>query len=171
VKIIEKVSTMKKATIYFALIIILLTACTSALTTTPQPTSSPTAAAEVTATPKPQSKNPSAKSDATPKPKGKSPQVAPTASNPAATPNAKPKGQTQPAAPASANPDLIVPEILGRPTNTLVTINVVPARAMDIVVEYGITAGVYDHQSAVSAPGGSPIAIGLDQLQPNTRYY
>ena len=42
---------------------------------------------------------------------------------------------------------------------------------MDIVVEYGTTAGVYDHQSAVSAPGGSPIEITLDQLQPNTRYY
>jgi hypothetical protein len=60
---------MKKATICFTLIIILLSACTAALTTTPQPTSTPTAAAEVTATLKPQSKNPPANSDATPKPK------------------------------------------------------------------------------------------------------
>ena len=43
---------------------------------------------------------------------------------------------------------------------------------MDIVVDYGTTAGVYDHQSAaVSAPAASPIEITLDQLQPNTRYY
>jgi hypothetical protein len=130
--------------------IILLTACTSALTTTPQATSSPAAAAEVTTTLNPQSKNPPANSDATPKPKIKN----------------------QPSVPTSSSPDFIVPEILGRPTDTSVTINVVPAQAMDIVVDYGTTAGAYDHHSAaVSAPSGSPIEILLNQLQPDTRYY
>jgi hypothetical protein len=164
---------MKKATTCFTLIIILLTACSSALTTTPQPTSSPAAAVQVTPATQSKGKIPPANADsATAKPKGKSPQAVPTAINPAATPNAKPKGQTQPPAPTSANPDFIAPEILGRPTNNSMTINVVPAKAMDIVVDYGTTAGVYDHQSAaVSAPGGSPIEITLDQLQPNTRYY
>jgi hypothetical protein len=142
---------MYKILIVFVMLsLILLAACTPAVTPTSQPS-----AASITPT-----------ETATKKPKEKATQPAPVA-----TKIAKPKGGEQPSAPVSTNPNVIAPEILGRPTNNSIVINVVPAQAMDIVVEYGTTAGVYDRQSAVSAPGGSPIEITLDQLQPNTRYY
>ncbi|MBP7688565.1 MAG: hypothetical protein KA765_11675, partial [Thermoflexales bacterium] len=118
----------------------LLTACTSAVTVTPQATM------------------PSSTS-------------APTVTAPA-TSAAQPKVKNPTVAPVSANADFVVPEILGRPTDHSITLNVVPVAAMDIVVEYGTTAGTYDQQSAaVSAPSGSPIEITLDQLRANTRYY
>jgi hypothetical protein len=142
---------MKKPIMLLTLIAILLAACAPAVT----PTSQPSVASTAQTAP------------ATRKPKGKA-----TPPAPAATQSTKPNGSDQPSAPISSSPDFIAPEILGRPTNNSITINVVPAQAMDIVVDYGTSAGAYDHQSApVSAPGGSPIEITLDQLQPNTRYY
>ena len=103
------------------------------------------------------------------KPKGKTPQ---SASTPAAA--VKDDGVPSGVTPASitTNPNFIAPEILGRPTDTSVIVNVVPATAMDVYAEYSSTTGAYDRQSAaVSAPGGSPIEIVIDQLQANTRYY
>ncbi len=143
---------MYKILIAFAMLsLILLAACTSVVTPTSQQSAASTASTE-TATKKPKEKG--------------------TPPAPAATKITWPKGVEQPSAPVSANPNVIAPEILGRPTNNSITIIVVPAQAMDIGVEYGTTAGAYDHQSAVvNAPGGSPIEITLDQLQPNTRYY
>jgi phosphodiesterase/alkaline phosphatase D-like protein len=139
---------------------ILLAACTPAVTVTPQPISAPTVMAPSSAIP------------------ATAPQATPVAAKKGQTPSAnadataKPQGKQPTAAPTSSNPDFIAPEISGRPTNNSITLNVVPAKAMDIVVEYGTAAEAYDHQSAaVSAPGGSPIEIALDQLQPNTRYY
>ncbi len=141
---------MYKILIVFVLLnLILLAACTPAVTPTSQPSAASIAPTET----------------ATKKPKEKAAQPAPVA-----TKIAKPKGGEQPSAPVSTNPNVIAPEILGRPTNNSITINVVPAQAMNIIVDYGTTAGVYEHQSAVSAPGGNPIEITLEQLQPNTRY-
>jgi hypothetical protein len=145
---------MKKPIILLTLCAILLAACTQAVT----PTSQPSAVSTAQLAP------------ATKKPKAARP--APPVAIPDATQTTKPKGSNPQSAPVSANPDFIAPEILGRPANNSITINVVPAKAMDIVVDYGTTTGVYDHQSAaVSAPGAAPIEITLDQLQPNTRYY
>lgn len=143
---------MYKILIVFVMLsLISLTACTPAVTPTSQPGAASIAPTET----------------ATKKPKEKATQPVPVA-----TEIAKPKGGEQPSAPVSVNRNVIAPEILGRPTNNSIVINVVPAQVMAIVVEYGITAGVYDHQSAVvSAPGSSPIELTLDQLQPNTRYY
>jgi hypothetical protein len=141
---------MKKLIILLTLIAMVLAACTPAVTPTSQPSAASTASTEA----------------ATKKPKGKATQPAP-----AATQGTKPTGSDPQSAPVSANPNVIAPEILGRPTSNSITINVVPAQAMVIFVEYDTTAGVYERQSAVvSAPGGSPIEIALDQLQPNTRY-
>jgi hypothetical protein len=145
---------MKKPIILLTLCAILLAACTQAVTSTSQPSTVSTAQTA-----------PATK-------KHKATQPAPAAAVPEATQTTKSKGSNPQSAPVSSNADFIAPEILGRPTNHSITINVVPAKAMDIVVDYGTTAGTYDHHSAaVSAPGGSPIEITLDQLQPNTRYY
>ncbi len=143
---------MRKLLIIFVLLSgILLAACIPAVTPTSQPSAASTAPTE-TATKEPKEKV--------------------TQSAPATTKITKPKGSEQQSAPVSANPNVIAPEILGRPTNNSITINVVPAKPMNIVAEYGTAAGVYDHQSAtVNATGGSPVEIMLDQLQPNTRYY
>ncbi len=141
----------KQLIVFVLLSAILLTACTPAVMPTSQPSAASTAQTE--AAPK--------------KPKEKATQPAPVA-----TRSSEPKGSEQQSAPVSANPNVIAPEILGRPTNNSIMINVVPAKPMNIVVEYGTAAGMYDHQSAaVSAPGAAPIEITLEKLQPNTRYY
>jgi len=44
---------------------------------------------------------------------------------------------------SSANPDFIATEISGRPTDTSITINVVPAVALEIYYEYGTVTGTY----------------------------
>ena len=83
----------------------------------------------------------------------------------------KPKGKNPPTAATSTNPDFIATEILGRPTDTSVTVNVVPARAMDIYYEYGSTTGTYTAQtSPQAASAGVPLETLVSGLQPNTRY-
>jgi Calcineurin-like phosphoesterase len=162
---------MKRITIALTLLAVILAACTSGATVPSQPSSTPMINSPVIVQPQaaPTEQIPP---DAAKKPKGKAPQPAPTSAQPDATNTAKPKGKNPTQAPTSANADFIAPEILGRPTATSVTINVVPAKAMDIYAEYGATAGAYDRRSsAVSAPGGSPVEIVINPLQANTRYY
>src|SRR5512145_2541365 len=60
-----------------------------------------------------------------------------------AKPTKKPKGKNQLAVPTSINPDFIAYEIAGRPTDTSVTLNVVPATAMTVFYEYDTTSGTY----------------------------
>jgi hypothetical protein len=93
----------------------------------------------------------------------------PNGNDPSAT--KKPKGNPQPA-PTSSNPDFIATEILGRPTNTSVTVNVVPAVQMNIYYEYGTSPGAYTFQTAPqTAAANLPLETLIDGLQPNTRYY
>jgi hypothetical protein len=88
---------------------------------------------------------------------------------PAAT--KKPKGNPQ-SAPTSANADFIATEILGRPTNTSVTANIVPAVQMNVYYEYGTASGTYTSQTAPqTAPANVPLETLIEGLQPNTRYY
>jgi hypothetical protein len=93
----------------------------------------------------------------------------PRGNDPSAT--KKPKGNSPPA-PTSTDPDFIAAEILGRPTNTSVTVNVVPAAQMNIFYEYGIISGTYTAQTIPqTASPGAPLETLIDGLQPNTRYY
>ena len=64
------------------------------------------------------------------------------------------------------------PELLGRPTDSSVTIHVVPGSTIQAYVEYGLAPGSYQSQTpTVTAPANQPLRVLLSGLQPNTRYY
>jgi hypothetical protein len=64
------------------------------------------------------------------------------------------------------------PELVGRPTDTSITINIVPDATIEYYYEYGTASGVYTAQTSLAtAPGGQPHEIIISGLQPNTRYY
>jgi hypothetical protein len=156
---------MKRLLITFALLTIILTACVPAAAPNPQLSPMPMVSDQATVTldalPTEQSQ-----SEATKKPKGNNTQSA----NPNATKKAKEKYSR--AVPTSSNSDFIATEITGRPTNTSITINVVPAVLMEIFYEYGMTSGAYTSQTAPqSAAANVPLETLIDGLQPNTRYY
>ena len=64
-------------------------------------------------------------------------------------------------------------EVLGKPTDTSITINIVPAATIEYYYEYGTAPGDYDWDTlpAVQAVGGQPHEIVIGGLTPNTRYY
>jgi hypothetical protein len=63
-------------------------------------------------------------------------------------------------------------ELLGRPTDTSITINVVPDEEIELYYEYGTSSGVYPWQTtASSATGGQPYEVIISGLQPDTKYY
>jgi hypothetical protein len=63
-------------------------------------------------------------------------------------------------------------ELLGRPTDTSITLNVVPSSNGQAYFELGTTPGVYTAQtSPVALTSGTPANILIQNLQPNTRYY
>lgn len=72
------------------------------------------------------------------------------------------------------NPDypFVLTELLGRPTNNSITINMMAEENLDAYVEYGITSGVYSGQT-VSAVflANSPMVIEMNGLNPNTEYF
>ncbi len=68
--------------------------------------------------------------------------------------------------------DFIATEILGRPTDTSITVNVVPAGAMEVYYEYGLEPGSYAFRTDLqSAQAGEPIETLISDLLPNMRYY
>jgi hypothetical protein len=84
----------------------------------------------------------------------------------------KPKVENPSAGPYSSNPDFIATEIIGCPTDTSITINIVPATEMEIFYEYGTASGTYTSQTTPQkAIAGTPLETIIDGLQPNTRYY
>jgi hypothetical protein len=109
------------------------------------------------------------------KPKEQKQQPTATAqpNTPSSAAAAKPKDQKgQPGTAPSNNPDFIAAEILGRPTNASVTVNVVPSKNMEIYYEYGTASGNYANQTAeVTAAAGTPVESVIDKLAPNSRYY
>ena len=73
---------------------------------------------------------------------------------------------------ASGPSNLISAEILGRPTDKAITVNVIPMQNSDIYFEYGTESGKYTAQSQTqSGSAGVPVNIEMDNLQRNTQYY
>jgi hypothetical protein len=64
-------------------------------------------------------------------------------------------------------------ELLGKPTDTSITINIVPDSTIEYYYEYGIDeGGPYAAQtSPMTAAGGQPHEIVITGLSPDTRYY
>jgi len=63
-------------------------------------------------------------------------------------------------------------ELLGRPTNNSITLNIVTNTGIEAYVEYGSTSGVYTHTTAtISRAAQEPIEFLMDNLKSNTRYY
>ena len=63
-------------------------------------------------------------------------------------------------------------ELLGKPTNTSITINIVPDAPIQYYYEYGILPGTYTGQtSPVNAVAGQPHEVVITGLNPNTCYY
>jgi hypothetical protein len=169
---------MKRLLIALILFTILLTGCTPAETSAPPPGATPTAGELATAQ---LDSRPTVSAQATALPGTTTTEQVPPVdaktpkgkkSSPVSTVIAKPKGKQLLSAPTSTNPDFIATEILGRPTDTSVTANVVPTIAMEIFYEYGTKPGVYTAQTVLqSASASMPLETLIDGLQPNTRYY
>jgi len=63
-------------------------------------------------------------------------------------------------------------ELLGRPTDSSISIKVVPDAAIEYYYEYGVTPGSYGDQTATqSAAAGQPHTTVISGLQPDTKYY
>ena len=63
-------------------------------------------------------------------------------------------------------------ELLARPTNNSVTINVVADAALQAYFQYGTTSGVYTSQTGtVSVAANEPVQAVMTGLSANTRYY
>ena len=63
-------------------------------------------------------------------------------------------------------------ELLGKPTDTSIAINIVPASAIEYYYEYGTSSGSYSYETdPVTAAGGQPSEVVITGLIPNTRYY
>ncbi len=63
-------------------------------------------------------------------------------------------------------------ELLGKPTNNSIAINVVPAAAIQYYYKYGTSSGDLTQQtSPVDATGGQPSEVTLTGLTANTKYY
>ena len=140
---------MKRRYLIFTFIILALTACTPAPSVVPTSSPTPLAAAQATAQSAP----------------------APSAQiSPAATATS---GGTHPQlTPTSRDPSFIASPILGRPTDRSITLNVVPASALEITYEYGTAPGTYTARTAPqTATASTPLETLIDGLQPNTRYY
>jgi len=62
--------------------------------------------------------------------------------------------------------------ILGRPTNTSITANILTDKDMDVYIEYGTEASVHtNHTDIVQCPSKKPMEVVIDNLEPDTQYY
>lgn len=63
-------------------------------------------------------------------------------------------------------------ELLGKPTDTSITINIVPATTMEYHYQYGTSPGLYTEQTPNwTATGGQPHEVVISDLIPNTQYF
>jgi len=66
----------------------------------------------------------------------------------------------------------IAKELLGRPTDHSVTVNVVPQITLEIFYQYGIEPGAYTaHTDMTRYKAGTPAEVVIDGLKPDTRYF
>jgi hypothetical protein len=66
----------------------------------------------------------------------------------------------------------ITSELLGRPTDRSVTINILASTDLEVYVKYGTMSEIYTNQTAAKIyKGKEPIEVVIDNLQSNTRYY
>jgi phosphodiesterase/alkaline phosphatase D-like protein len=64
------------------------------------------------------------------------------------------------------------PELLARPTDHSVTVNVVANQTIEAYFQYGTEPGVYTNQTGTTAAtGGTPLQVVIDGLSANTQYY
>jgi hypothetical protein len=85
--------------------------------------------------------------------------------------NVQPDG-IQPREQGNGDVHFIATELLGRPTDTSITLNAVADVDLEVYLEYGTASGTYGKKTLLAAfTGGSPIEIVIDQLQPDTQYY
>jgi hypothetical protein len=91
---------------------------------------------------------------------------------PTEVPTVSPAFLSQPVTGTYNPTDFTAAEILGRPTDTSVTVNVVPAIPMELYYEYISASGTYTSKSVPqTASAGASLETLLSGLQPNTRYY
>src|SRR5512136_1283804 len=63
-------------------------------------------------------------------------------------------------------------ELLGRPTDSSITVNIVPSTNGQVYFEYGTATGVYTGQTnTVTLTSGTPTEVVIQGLTPNARYY
>jgi hypothetical protein len=63
-------------------------------------------------------------------------------------------------------------ELLGKPTNNSITINIVPVSTIEYYYEYGVASGVYTEQTPYEeATGGQPHEVVITGLDPDTQYF
>ena len=63
-------------------------------------------------------------------------------------------------------------ELLGKPEDTSITVNIVPASTIEYHYQYGTTSGSYTGQTAnVTATAGQPSEVVISGLTANTQYY
>jgi hypothetical protein len=95
-----------------------------------------------------------------------------TDNTPTPVPTATPAYINEPVTGTYNPSDFVATEIQGCPTDTSVTVNVVPAVAMNFYFEYGMATGAYTAQTtSQTATAGTPIETLIDGLRPNTHYY
>jgi hypothetical protein len=64
------------------------------------------------------------------------------------------------------------PELLARPTDTSVTVNVVPGQNGEVYFEYGTTSGTYTGQTnTATLTANTPTQVVIGGLTPNTKYH
>ena len=152
---------------------LLLAACTSATTITSGVDSVPSAVAP-SATVAPTGADTS-KKEAKPgkaQPTAAAPKAAPQTATLVANPKDAKPSKAQPTVAAQASGPFLAPEMLGRPTDHSITINIVPAETLEVYVEYGTAPGAYTGRTpTVTLPSGKPTEVSLDGLQPNARTY
>ena len=154
---------MKRITIFFTLIA-LLTACAPVATPAPasQPSQTPMVSAPATAAPAstPPEQPPA---EPTKKPKGQKMPQASTSTD--KSPNNQPLSVS-----TSSTPAFVALEISGQPTDTSLTLNLVPAAEMQIIVTYGPENGATKTIS-VTGKANTPQEIQLSSLTPDTAYF
>jgi hypothetical protein len=164
---------MKQIVMVFIIVVLMVTACTPAVTAIPNPATIDSqtetivapleSVTSMTNSPEPTDKS-SGKVQKTKTPKSKD-------SHATQAPKSG-KDNKEGQISTASNPDLFASEILGRPTDTSITVNVVPAASLDIFYEYGTISGVYNARtSPQAASAGIPLETLINGLLPNTRYY